>query len=304
MYKHLTGLISAPLVPLNEDLTINYDIIPDYVDFLKRNGVVGAFVNGTNGSGMLLGLEQRKKVAEKWMDAAPSEFTIIIHSGHTSLTDQCILAKHAQDIGAFGFATMAPMFIKPSTEEQMANHCAREAAAAPDIPYYFYHLPSISGVYLSMRKFMELADEKIQNFAGIKFSQLDPVEANKCINYKSGKYNILWGHDENLLPAMTLGIRGAVGSNYNWVAPLYNNIMKNFLAGNLDKARKLQEKSIEIVNALFSISNFRSGSKEILRWLGLDLGPVMSPLFEISEKESQWLHDRLNEINFFDFANK
>lgn len=304
MKEHITGLIAAPLVPLNKDLTVNFPVIPKYVDFLYRNGVKGAFVNGTNGSGMLLALHDRKKIAEQWMDAAPSDFKIIIHTGHTSLTDQIILAKHAQDIGAFGFATMAPMFIKPTTIEQLVNHSALEAAGAPDLPYYFYHLPSISGVYLSMRKFLESADDKIPNLAGIKFSQLDPVEANRCINFKDGKYNILWGHDENLLPAMSLGIRGAVGSNYNWVAPLYNQIMEHFLNGNLQKARELQEISINIVNALFHVSNFRGGSKEIMRWLGIDLGPVMSPLFEIDEEESRWLHSRLKSINFFEYANK
>ncbi len=301
---HINGLITAPLTPFSKDGTINLDIIADYAQMLHRNGVVGVFVNGTTGLGLLLSTQERMDIAKQWVAIAPKGFKTIIHVGHASVVEAKLLAKHAQDIGASGIAAMAPFYIKPRTVEELVNHCIQEAAAAPALPYYFYHIPSISGVHLPMQDFMRLAKERIPTFVGLKFSDIDPFEYALCLDFEHRKYDVLWGSDENLLPAMVVGGRGAVGSTYSFAAPIYNNIIEEFLAGHIEKARELALTSMKMMDCILQTGNFPGAICTIMRWLGLDLGVPRTPVPPLGSEQENPLRLKLEKLGFFNFCCK
>lgn len=304
MFEHLKGLIAPPLTGYKKDGSINYDIIPEYAQYLKKNGLIGAFVNGTTGESLLLGLQERINLAKKWIDAAPSNFKIIIHIGHTSICDSKILAKNAQDIGAYAVASMAPPFFKPNTVEKLVDHCVQEAAACPNLPYYFYHIPSVSGVDVSMFEFIKQASKKIPNFVGMKFSDSDPYMFKLCLEYENKKYNMLWGSDENLYAVLVLGCEGAVGTHYNYAAPLFNQMIKENAAGNAKKAENIAYQSIRMVEAILRAGPFPSNVKTVMRFLGFDFGPVRSPMTEIKPENVLKLKEDLESLGFFDYCCK
>ncbi len=301
---HIAGLITAPLTPFAKNGTVNIDAIANYAQFLQRNGNVGAFVNGTTGLGHLLGTQERMDIAKTWVEEAPKGFKIIIHVGHTSVVEAKSLAKHAQDIGAHGIAAMGPLFLKPSTVEALVNHCAQEAAAAPNLPYYYYHIPRVSGVDLPMLDYLRLAKGKIPNFAGSKFSKVDPAEYALCVDFDQGKYDLLWGSDENLLPALAIGARGAVGSTYNFAAPIYNNIMKEFLAGHQKEAQQLALTSMKMVDAILRTGNLFGTIYAIMRWLGFEYGAPRTPVPTLGEDQQKSLRQQLEKLGFFEFCSK
>ncbi|MHA1368607.1 MAG: dihydrodipicolinate synthase family protein [Promethearchaeota archaeon] len=302
MVEKIKGLIAAPLTAFKSDGSVNLDIISNYADFLVRNNVAGVFVNGTTGEGLSLSVDERERIAERWVDNARPNFKVLVHVGHTSLEETRRLARHAADIGAFGIGTIGPLFFKPSNVEDLVNHCSIEAAAAPDTPYYYYHVPSMSGVCLSMIRFLELADEKIPSLAGIKYTYELIWEYNLCLRYKNRKYDMLWGRDEMLLPALTMGARGAIGSTYNIAAPLYNEIVRAFNDRNLELALKLQQKSIDMIQIFLRTKSFISALKHLLGKFGLDFGRVRSPLKNISKDEWIEFEKRLSSIGFFKFC--
>ncbi len=302
--NHITGLITAPLTAFAKDGTVNIDVIADYAQFLHRNGVVGAFVNGTTGLGHLLSTQERMDLAERWVAVAPKGFKTIIHVGHTSVVEARTLAKHAQDIGASGIAAMGPLFLKPSTVEGLVNHCAQEAAAAPALPYYYYHIPRVSGVDLPMLDYLRLAKGKIPNLAGLKFSKVDPYEFALCLDLEGGYYDLLWGSDENLLPALAIGARGAVGSTYSFAAPIYNNIIKEFLAGRLKEARQLALTSMKMVDAILRTGNLFGTIYTIMRWLGFEYGAPRTPVLALGDDQQKLLRAQLDKVGFFEFCSK
>ncbi len=302
--EKIKGYISAPFTPMHEDRSVNLDRIPEFADYYVRNGVDGAFICGTSGEGFLLTLEERKKVVEKWIDASPADFKNIIHVGGPGVNDSKVLAKHAKDIGAYGIGTIAPVFFKPSRVEELVDYCAALASAAPELPFYFYHMPGYTGVYLSMVEFLEQSYERIPNLAGIKYTHESLYEYNQCMLVKDGYYDMLHGQDETFLAGLALGATGGVGGSYNHCMGIYLGIKAAFQKGDFETARSLQLKSQAFINILIRYRGNVMAGKRIMKFLGVDCGPNRIPLQNITPEEEIQLKAELEEIGFFEFCNK
>jgi len=298
------GLIAAPLTAYHPDGTVNLDIIPSYADFLHSNGVVGVFVNGTTGEGLSLTVEERMAIAQRWVKAAPADFRVIVHVSHTCAASAWDMARHATRIGAWGIGQMGPIFFRPNNVEELADYAAQTAAQAPELAYFYYHMPSMSGVCFPMLEFLKAAAPVIPNLAGIKYTHEDLVDFELCRQFKEGKYDILYGRDETLLCALALGCRGAVGSTYNIMAPLYRRLIDAFDSGNLNEARRLQDLSMRVIRSLAQTTSFISALKAVMNMIGLNVGNVRSPLKNIGPAKAAELKNRLEELGFFEFCSK
>ena len=298
------GLISAPVTPFTRDGSLNYSAIEAYGQILHRNGVSGAFVNGTTGEGLSLTMEERMKAAEKWVESVPHEFKIIVHVGHTSIAESIKLAKHAQDIGTFAIASLPSIFFKPSSVNQLVEYCSIVAAAAPNLPFYFYHIPSLSGVNFPIIDIIKQADGKIPNFAGVKYTYETLADALSCVEYANGKYNILFGRDEMFMSGYILGMKGAVGSTYNVAPKIYLEIMRLCDQGKIIEAKGFQQKSIEFINTLIATGSFFGALKACLGFLGIEVGNPRIPLPKLSDSQKEELKNKLNSIGFFEYALK
>ena len=167
--KKITGLIAATFTPFNEDHSINTAMIPTIVEKMINDGLAGIFVCGTNGEGPNLTIDERIKIATEYVKCAKKRIAIIVHVGHTSIAESKKLAAHAQLIGADAISSVAAFYFKPSSIENLVQCIAETAAAAPDLPYYYYHIPSLTGVSIDMIDFLRLG-ESIPNLVGVKFS--------------------------------------------------------------------------------------------------------------------------------------
>ena len=216
--EKIHGLIDAPFTPFYENGEVNYEPIEAYCQLLVRNGLQGVFINGSSGEGYMLTEDERMKLAERWMEVAPEGFKVIVHVGSTCVKSSKRLAEHAQKIGAWGIGAMAPPFPKVGRIEELVKYCEEIACGAPALPFYFYHIPAFNGAYLSMVAFLEAVDGRIPNFAGIKYTFESLYEYNQCRLYKNGKFDMLHGQDETILPCLAMGgAQGGIGgtTNYN-----------------------------------------------------------------------------------------
>ncbi len=116
--------------------------------------------------------------------------------------------------------------MKPQDENYLAEFVAKVGEAVPEMPLYYYHIPVLTGVNIPMSRFIVKISGMLPNFVGIKYTHEDFMDFMTCLNYKEGAFDMLWGRDENLLPSLAAGARGAVGSTYNYAAPLYNQIIR------------------------------------------------------------------------------
>ena len=302
--KKINGFIGAPFTPLKEDGSLNLDLIPQYADFYSRNGIDGTFVCGTSGEGYLLTMQERMKVAEKWIDNSPKDFKNIIHVGASNLIESQELASHANSCGSWGFGIMPPALFKPTNEEALVAYCSEIALVAPNLPFFYYHMPAFNGVYLSMVSFLKLASEKIPNLAGIKYTHEDLYEFNQCMLLENGKFEMLHGRDETLICGLALGAMGGVGGTYNHAMNLYIKIKEHFLTGEIDKARQLQNLSQDFINVLVKYGGNVTAGKRMMKFLGLDCGPNRLPVLSLTMDEERMMKDELTKIGFFEFCNK
>ena len=70
------------------------------------------------------------------------------------MPDTIELAKDAAKQGVYGVAMMSPAFYKPTTPEGLAKNIIAVAKEVPNTPFYYYHIPFMSGMNFPVRKAM------------------------------------------------------------------------------------------------------------------------------------------------------
>nr|XP_038038942.1 N-acetylneuraminate lyase isoform X5 [Anas platyrhynchos] len=199
--KKLEGLVAAAITPMTPDGQINLSVICQYVDYLVREqNVKNIFVNGTTGEGLSLSIQERKQLAEEWVRQGKDKLDhVIIHVGALSLPESQDLARHAAAIGASGIAVIAPFFFKPTNKDELVAFLQKVASEAPGVPFYYYHIPPLTGVKIRVEELLDGIREQIPTFQGVKFSDTDLLDLAQCINKNgSEQFAFLYGVDEHI----------------------------------------------------------------------------------------------------------
>lgn len=296
-FEKLEGLIAAPFTPMDENGELNISLIPAYYQFLKSNRVTGAFICGSTGEGVSMTNAEKKKVAAKWAECTDDDddFKVMMLLGGTSIADCKDLALYAGQIGLYAVSFTSPFYFKPASAEVLGEICAEIAMVVPQMPFYYYHIPVLTGGNYAMFDLLKAVDDKIPNFAGIKYTHEDFMDFQSCMSFKDGKYDMLWGRDENMLSALVLGAKGAVGSTFNYAAPLYYDLIDAFNANDLVKARGLQQKAIDMIRLLGKYGGIAVG-KGYMKLVSMDCGEFRLPIknmsvlqFELFKKDTETL---------------
>lgn len=303
--KHLEGLIAAPFTPMNEDGSLNLSIIPDYYEMLVSNGVTGAFICGSTGEGTSLTITEKKAVTAAWAECTNqgADFKIMLLLGGNSLAECKELALYAKQQGLYSVALTSPSYFKPASVDMLAKCCMEVASVVPDMPFYYYHVPVLTGVDFPMYNLLCAIDGKIPNFAGIKYTHEDFMDFLSCLHFQNGKYDMLWGRDENMLSALSLGIKGSVGSTFNYAPALYYDLIDAFKNNDLPKAQALQQLSIDMIRLLGKYGGIATG-KAYMKIIGLDCGEFRLPVKNMSAALFESFKNEVEQINFSSFCSK
>ena len=295
------GLLAATFTPMHADGAPNLAAIPGMIDHLERSGVAGLYVLGSTGEGPSLTFDERKAASSAFVEAARGRMPVIVQVGHESLDQARALASHAGAIGADAISAVSPVYFKPDSAATLVDAMAHVAAGAPDLPFYYYHIPSATGVSASMVEFLRLGGERIPNLRGIKFTSTDLAEYQQCLEFDRDRFAILYGRDEMLLSALASGASGAVGSTYNFAAPVYRRLMAAFDRGDFDAARREQSRSLALVDVVVRHGP-RASQKAIMGLIGIECGPCRLPIRSLDGPERDALRSDLEAIGFFDWA--
>jgi N-acetylneuraminate lyase len=291
----LKNLIAATYSPMNQDGSLNIDIIPSYCDFLRNNKVAGVFMNGSTGDFASLQINERKDIVNAWSKCKQPDMFLIDHVGDTSLENAKELASHSAD-KVDAIAALAPYYFRLNSVEKLITYCSEIAACAPNLPFYYYHIPFLSGANLDMVEFLKRASKVIPNLAGIKFTSNDLIGFRQVSDFQNGAFNILFGFDEIFLAGLGFGAQGWVGSTYNHLAPLYYEVKRLFENGEPEAAAVLQEKAIRFVQTLDGVGGFIGAGKGFMKYLGLDCGPSRFPHSTVEDKVYQPVIEELKTI--------
>lgn len=202
------------------------------------------------------------------------------------------------------------VFFKPDGISRIVEYMALISAAAPRLPLYYYHIPIKTAVGVRPDKLLAALHEakaSVPTFVGIKFSDADLHMYANCVAAFGGAYDILYGKDEQLIGALAMGGRGAVGSTYNYVGRVGNKLIaawnKGDTAGALAEQRKIQA----VVDILYDGGLYGPPGTNInkavmeARLGGKHTGPPRSPGIAFPTEGAAKLRAALEAIGFFEW---
>ncbi len=297
-YQKLKGLVAATFTPMLPNGDVHYAVIDPYAQHIADSGISGVFVCGTTGEFTSLTTEERKLILEHWVKAAEGRFKVIAHVGSDNQRESVELSRHAAETGAWGVGSIAPGFFKPASVRDLIGFFKPVAAAAPELPFYYYNMPSMTGVSLSVAQFLQEGKQEIPNLAGVKYTHNNLMEMGDCIHLNNGAFEVLHGYDEMLVCGLALGAVAGVGSTYNYLPSVYLNIMKAMEKGDLASARALQMRSIELVKIIIKYGGGVRGGKAIMNLIGIECGECRLPIAPFEKEEYDSLIKDLETIGF------
>ncbi len=298
-HPRLIGLVAATHTPFHADGSLRLDVIEKQAAHLLASGVRLAFIGGSTGECHSLTVDERRQLTHRWAEVTRgSDLRFVVHVGSNCLADARVLAAHAESVGALAISALAPSYFKPASLDALIAGCAEIASAAPRTPFYFYDIPSMTGVNFSMPEFLERAPARVPTLAGLKFTNSDLLAYQFCLRAGDGSFDVPYGTDEWLLAALVLGARGAVGSTYNFAAPIYLRLMAAVAKGDLETARLEQFRSAQLVRIL-ARRGFMGSAKILMQRLGVDVGPARLPQTNLDRTQAAALDQELEAAGFF-----
>jgi len=302
----ITGSMIAVYTPMKPGgLELDLARVPPYAAFLKSRNITNVMPAGSNGESLSLTVPERKALAEAWASAANKNgLRVYMHVGSESLVESVELAKHAASTpGIAGILSMTPVYFKP-TVDTLVDFLAAVATAAPSLPFWFYHFPDDTGVLPGQaHTFLERADAtgKIPNLMGIKYTDYNLMDFQLCTQVGGkGKYNMLYGRDEQAVAALLLGAEAAVSSTIGY-SPTLRSVIDLWAQGKHAAAVAAQEKNARLCSYFGAFeSDAINVQKGIMRMVGMDVGPSRLPKRDLSDEQAGKLEATLRNLALLD----
>ena len=284
MQRQCPRLLAAAVTPLRDGGSrLDLAAIPEYSAYLEASGVDGVFVCGTTGEGVLLGITERRAVAEAYRTAVSGQ--LIVHAGAQTTADTVALAAHAAEIGADAVAVIAPPYFSLDDAALTAHMVAAARACAP-VPFYLYAFSARSGYPISLEVVERIRGE-VDNLAGLKVSEatLEDVE-----RYIATGLPVYVG-SEPLIPEALL--IGAIGSVSGMAAALPEVVRAAIDVPDGECGHRLRE----LRNALEASGQFIAAVKHLLGRRGIPVcDEVRPPLRRLTGPEEAALDAALDKL--------
>ena len=284
------GIWPAMLTPFDRQGDVDLPAIDHLVEHLLNEGAHGFYVCGSTGEGLLMNVQERAAVAERTVQQVRGRAPVMVHVGAIPTRDAAALAAHARDIGADAVAAIPPTFFAYSFNAIKAHY--RAIGEAAQIPLYIYNIPQAAGVNVTPAMVAEMKRE-IPNLVGLKFTAYNFYEMRQIIELDN--MTVFSGPDEMCLPALTMGVVGAIGSTYNPMTRHFVRLYEAFQAGRLAEAQDLQFQANRIIRVWTS---FPGALKVMMRWQGVPIGAPRRPMEPLPVEREEELASALQAAGY------
>ncbi|MCH2135982.1 MAG: dihydrodipicolinate synthase family protein [Phycisphaerales bacterium] len=294
----LDGLIAAAHTPFDSAGELALDRINDQAALFMEQNLIGVFVGGSTGEWFALSLDERRRLIDAWAEASGDSLTLIAHVGGVGVHDACTLAQHAAAIGLDAISCLVEPGAGVHSIDGVLGYLQPVAEAAGATPLFYYDMPSLTGIDVPLDELLETAMDALPTLAGAKYTNEDLATLTRAMTVGEGRCQMLMGRDEMLLGALAIGIRGAVGSTYNYAAPVYQRIRSAFDSGDMAAARAANVDAVMFVRELVRIGVL-DGAKAIMGWMGVDVGRPRSNETGPSDGALAAFHDAVAQMDVF-----
>lgn len=243
-----TGCATALVTPFLPDGRIDEAALRRLL-FMQLSAKIDALVLlGTTGEPCTLSMDERRRVIEIGLECLGDSIPIIVGTGSNDTRRAIEYAVQAQKLGAAGQLSVTPYYNK-ATQTGLLRHYHAILDASP-LPMILYNVPGRTGIGLSADTIIELSRHPAA--AGLKEAGSGLALAAELLERTHGELTIYCGNDDQILPMMALGCRGAVSVVSNVVPEKTRALTHACLECRMEEAQALQLELMPLIRALFS----------------------------------------------------
>lgn len=279
----LQGIVCANITPFDDEKRVDYESVRKMARYLADSGIHAVYPLGTNGEGLALTVEERKKIAEIMVDEIAGKIYVAIQCGTQTLEDTLELVLHAKEIGADAAGVVSPFFFHQS-DKALIEYYSAVLEAAGDFPIYIYNIPTNTNNDVSVEVVRKLA-EKYNNLIGVKFSYPDIMRICAYVNAREGGLDTLIGCDKLIYPAYKSGAVGTVTGPAAVFPEIFTKLWNLAVEGKDSEALKLQYQIQENSDRLAPYQEIPM-IKQYLKSIGVIKSDVCRiPFYKVSDEE-------------------
>eukprot|EP00038_Savillea_parva_P021200 m.33728 g.33728 ORF g.33728 m.33728 type:complete len:348 (+) comp5052_c0_seq2:4-1047(+) len=301
------GAYDPVFTPFYPNGSLYLDAIPHYAKYTAESGTHTIILGGSTGEWPSLTSVERVQVLQAWRDAVdnlPASSLplgrrpfIMFHAGDVAVTRAVELAAEAAAVKADSILVVAPCIMKPATLDMLVSVLERVSSAAPSLPLYYYHYPSLYNVDFSITDLLNYVSStgRLSMLAGVKYIDSNMTDLGNATAVGHGRYTLLTTQPP--LTAMAMGVQG--GIVYTPVSKFLNEVVRLANAGNMTGAAAVQAR-LQLLTTTLSHPGGKSAVRASSRLFepGLDLGPPRMPLTDVDPADFNTMEQALRQNGF------
>ena len=269
----------AIVTPMKDNEDVNYDKLEELINWQIDKGTDAIVIAGTTGESSTLTMEEHSKVIKAAVDFTKHRVPVVAGTGSNCTRTAIQLAQEAEEAGVDGLLIVTPYYNK-ATQAGLVNHYS-QIARSTKCPIIMYNVPGRTGCNLLPETVATLFNME-ENIVGLKEATGNMAQASKTMYLTDGKLDMYSGEDGLVLPLLSIGACGVISVWSNVAPDKAHELCDSFFKGDMATAQRLQREELPLVDALFSEVN-PIPVKKALNLMGLEVGPLRSPLCEMSE---------------------
>lgn len=271
---------------------VNYPKLKELLEWHVKEGTDAIVICGTTGEATTMTLDEKKEVIKFTVDVVNKRIPVIAGTGSNNTASSIEMSKYAQSVGVDALLVITPYYNKTNKKGLLKHFEAINDSV--NIPIMLYNVPSRTNMNITPETLLELS--KLKNIVAIKEASGDLSQIAKIKALLGDEIDIYSGNDDQIIPIMSLGGKGVISVLANVVPKTVHEMTRNYLDGNCAVGTKLQIDYLNLANSLFLETN-PIPVKTALNLMGMEVGPLRLPLYEMDEALKDTLKENLKFYN-------
>lgn len=284
-------LLTAMVTVFKRDYSVDYRGSAEMARRLLDTGSDGLVITGTTGEAPTLTDEEKIRLWASVREAVGNKGKVLAGTGTNDTLHAVRMSQEAARIGMDGLLVVTPYYNKPP-QEGLYDYFRQVAEATP-LPVILYNVPGRTGVNLLPETVLKLA--AIPNVVAVKEASGSPDQAGEILRRAPDGFTLYSGDDSLTLPLLAVGGHGVISVASHLVGREMKSMIEAYAAGRVKDAAALHQRLLPLFKVLFLTAN-PIPVKAALRLVGLDPGPLRSPLTGASGAVEKAIKEVLEEL--------
>jgi 4-hydroxy-tetrahydrodipicolinate synthase len=247
----ITGSLVAIVSPMHEDGSLDFDAYRRLIEWHIAEGTDGIVAVGTTGESPTVDHDEHCELIRVAVETARKRVPVIAGTGGNSTAEAIELTHYAKKAGADATLQVVPYYNKP-TQEGLYQHF-RKVAETCGLPVILYNVPGRTVADLANDTTLRLA--QVPGIVGIKDATGDLARAADLLRRAPKGFAVYSGNDDSALALMLLGGHGVISVTANVAPKPMSELAKAALAGELARAREINNRLLPLHMKLFVEAN-------------------------------------------------